>query len=184
VGGKRDALPHSVYVPRCRQQVWCVRKYLSVVRWGNTISRTEEGACRLFSVSQMKGVRCYSAGGSSGSRVTRAAYCTSALPLATILVPATEHGYFVASWWRTPLHHPPKVTRLYFQQTSGIHAPVGKRKGCSLSSRSPAPIADCFHVATMARKHSVLNLREINRNNTHTALVSVLTYYGWVSLIF
>jgi hypothetical protein len=36
----------------------------------------------------------------------------------------------------------------------------------------------------MARKHSVLNLREINRNNTHTALVSVLTYYGWVSLIF
>jgi hypothetical protein len=30
----------------------------------------------------------------------------------------------------------------------------------------------------MAMKHSVLNLREINRNNTHTALASVLTYYG------
>jgi hypothetical protein len=26
--------------------------------------------------------------------------------------------------------------------------------------------------------NSVLNLREINRNNTHTALASVLTYYG------
>jgi hypothetical protein len=25
-----------------------------------------------------------------------------------------EHGYFVASWWRTPLRHPPKVTRSYF----------------------------------------------------------------------
>jgi hypothetical protein len=31
---------------------------------------------------------------------------------------------------------------------------------------------------TMARKHSVLNLREINRKNTHAALASVLTYYG------
>jgi hypothetical protein len=65
---------------------------------------------------------------------------------------------------------PPKVTRFYFQQTSVIHVPVGKRKGCSLSSRSSAPIADSFHVATMARNHSVLNLREINRNNTYTAL--------------
>jgi hypothetical protein len=26
--------------------------------------------------------------------------------------------------------------------------------------------------------NGVLNLREINRNNTHTALASVLTYYG------
>jgi hypothetical protein len=43
---------------------------------------------------------------------------------------------------------------------------VGKRKGCSLSGRSPAPIAGSFHVATMARKLSVLNLREMNRNNT------------------
>jgi hypothetical protein len=76
------------------------------------------------------------------------------------------------------------TNRLYVQQTSGIHAPVGERKGCSLSGRSPAPIADSFHVATMARKHSMLNVREINRNNTHTALASVLTYYGWVSLIF
>jgi hypothetical protein len=55
---------------------------------------------------------------------------------------------------------------------------MGKGKGCSLFGRSPAPIADNFHVAIMARKHSVLNLREINRNNTHTALVSVLIYYG------
>jgi hypothetical protein len=28
----------------------------------------------------------------------------------SILVPGSEHGYFVSSWWRTPLHHPPKVT--------------------------------------------------------------------------
>jgi hypothetical protein len=76
------------------------------------------------------------------------------------------------------------TNRFYFQQTSGIHAPVGKRKGCSLSGRSPAPIADSFHVATMARENSVRNLREINRNNTHTALASVLTYYARVSLIF
>jgi hypothetical protein len=41
---------------------------------------------------------------------------------------------------------------------------VGKRKSCSLSGRSPAPIADSSNVATIARKHSVLNLREINRN--------------------
>jgi hypothetical protein len=56
------------------------------------------------------------------------------------------------------------TNRFYFQQTSGIHAPVGKRKGCSLSGRSPDPIADSFNVATMARKHSVLTSREINRN--------------------
>jgi hypothetical protein len=50
------------------------------------------------------------------------------------------------------------TNRFYFQQTFGIHGPVGKRKSCSLSGRSHAPIADSFHVATMARKHSVLNL--------------------------
>jgi hypothetical protein len=55
---------------------------------------------------------------------------------------------------------------------------VGKRKGCSVSGRSPALIADSSNVATIARKHSVLNLKEINRNNTHTALASMLTYYG------
>jgi hypothetical protein len=77
------------------------------------------------------------------------------------------------------VHHyviPPKLlltNRFYFQQTSGIHAPVGKRKGCSLSGRSPASIAGSFNIATMAGKHSVLNLREINRNNKHTALASV-----------
>jgi hypothetical protein len=111
-------------------------------------------------------------------------YLTPVRTKAGILVPTTEHGYFFASWWRAPLRHPPNITRFYFQQTSGIHAPVGKRKGGSLCGRSHAPIADSFHVATMARKHSVLNLEEINRNNTHTALASVLTYYGWVSLIF
>jgi hypothetical protein len=37
------------------------------------------------------------------------------------------------------------TSRFYFQQTSGIHVPVGKRKGCSSSSRSPGPIADSFH---------------------------------------
>jgi hypothetical protein len=77
------------------------------------------------------------------------------------------------------VHHyviPPKLlltNRVYFQQTSGIHAPVGKRKGGSLSDRSPAPVANSFNVATTARKHRVLNLQEINRNNTHTALDSV-----------
>jgi hypothetical protein len=79
------------------------------------------------------------------------------------------------------VHHyviPQKVTTLYFQETSGIHAPVGKRKGCFLSDRIPAHVTDSFRVATMARKHSVLNLREINRHSTHTTLASVLTYYG------
>jgi hypothetical protein len=47
------------------------------------------------------------------------------------------------------------TNRFYFRQTSGIHAPVRKRKGCSLSGRSPSPIADSFHVATMARKQRV-----------------------------
>jgi hypothetical protein len=111
-------------------------------------------------------------------------HCT--LSASSILVPPSEHGYFVASWWRTPLRHPQKLlltNRLYFQQTSGIHKPVGRRRGWSLTGRNPAPKADSFHVATMARKHSVLNLREINRNNTHTALASVLTYYGWLFLI-
>jgi hypothetical protein len=75
------------------------------------------------------------------------------------------------------------TNRFYFQQTSGTHTPVGKRKGGYLSGRSPAPIADSFNAATVARKHSMLNLREINRNNMHTALASVLTYYGWVYLI-
>jgi hypothetical protein len=50
---------------------------------------------------------------------------------------------------------------------------MGKKKGCSLSGRSPAPIADSFNVATMAKKNSVLNLRYINRNNKHTAFASV-----------
>jgi hypothetical protein len=72
-----------------------------------------------------------------------------------ILEPATEHSYFVASWWHTPIRHPPKVTRFDFQQTSDIHSSVGKRKGCSLSCRSPVPIKDSFHVATMARKQNV-----------------------------
>jgi hypothetical protein len=90
-----------------------------------------------------------------------------------ILLPATEHDYFVASWWRTPLRHPPKVTRFYFQQTSGIHAPVGGKKGCSLSVRSSAPIADSSNVATMARKHSVLNLREGNKQYAHCSCFRV-----------
>jgi hypothetical protein len=69
------------------------------------------------------------------------------------------------SWPADDVHHyviPQKLlltNRFYFQQTSGIHAPVGMRKGCSLSGRSPAPIADSFNVATTERKHSVLNLR-------------------------
>jgi hypothetical protein len=50
-------------------------------------------------------------------------------------------------------------------------------KGGSLAGRSPASMADSSNAATIARQHSVLNLQEINRNNTHTALASVLTYY-------
>jgi hypothetical protein len=89
-----------------------------------------------------------------------------------ILVPADDvHDYVIP---QTLLF----TNRFYFQQSSGIHAPMGKRKGCSLFCRSPTPIADNIHVATMARKHSVLNLQEINQNNTHTALVPMLTYYG------
>jgi hypothetical protein len=59
------------------------------------------------------------------------------------------------------IHHyviPQKLlltNRFYFQQTSDIHAPVGKRKGCSLSGRSPTHIVDSFHVATVARKQCV-----------------------------
>jgi hypothetical protein len=80
-----------------------------------------------------------------------------------ILKPVSEPGYFVASWWRTPLHDPPKViltNRFYFQQTFDIHTPVGKRKGGSLSGRSPAPIVDSSNVATIARKQRV----EFTRN--------------------
>jgi hypothetical protein len=32
-----------------------------------------------------------------------------------------------------------RTNRFYFQHTSGTHVPVGKRKGCLLSGRSPAP---------------------------------------------
>jgi hypothetical protein len=53
-----------------------------------------------------------------------------------------------------------------------------KEKAVLYPLEVPPPIADSFHVATMARKYRVLHLREINRNNTHTALASVLTYYG------
>jgi hypothetical protein len=87
------------------------------------------------------------------------------------------------------VHHdviPPKLlltNRFYFQHTSGIHAPVKKRRGFFLTGRNPAPIADSSNVATIERRHNVLNLREINRNNTHTAFASGLTYYGWVSSI-
>jgi hypothetical protein len=46
------------------------------------------------------------------------------------------------------------------------------------------PTADSLTVATMTWKHNALNLRKINRNDTHTALASVLTDYGWVYSIF
>jgi hypothetical protein len=102
-----------------------------------------------------------------------------------ILVPATEHGYFVASWWRAPLRHPPKVTIFYFSTNFRYSCASGtKEKAALYPVEVPPPIADSFHVATMARKQSVLNLREIDRNNTHTSLASMLTYYGWVSFFF
>jgi hypothetical protein len=52
-----------------------------------------------------------------------------------------------------------------------------KEKAALYPVEVPPPTADSFHIATMARKRSVLNLREINRNNRHTALASMLTYY-------
>jgi hypothetical protein len=79
------------------------------------------------------------------------------------------------------VHHyviPQKLLDSIFNNLPVFMRQWGKIKGCSLSGRSPARIADTFLVAKMARKQSVLNLREINRNNTHTALDSVLTYYG------
>jgi hypothetical protein len=36
------------------------------------------------------------------------------------LVPVNEHGYFVSSWWRTPLRHPPKVTIGYYWPIDSI----------------------------------------------------------------
>jgi hypothetical protein len=60
----------------------------------------------------------------------------------------------------------------------------GKEKSVLYPVEVLPPIADSCNVATIARKHSMLNLQEINRNNTHTALASVLTYCGRVSLIF
>jgi hypothetical protein len=63
------------------------------------------------------------------------------------------------------VHHyviPPKLLltiRFYFQQTSGIHVPVGKIKGGSLSGRSPASIAGSSNVATIARKQRVEFMR-------------------------
>jgi hypothetical protein len=49
----------------------------------------------------------------------------------------------------------------------------GKEKAVLYPVEVPRPIADSFNAATMARKHSVLNLREMNRNNKHSALASV-----------
>jgi hypothetical protein len=59
----------------------------------------------------------------------------------------------------------------------------GKEKGVLY----PLQVPPSQHAAFMLPQwqgNRVLNLREINRNNTHTALASVLTYYGRVSLIF
>jgi hypothetical protein len=52
-----------------------------------------------------------------------------------------------------------------------------KEKAVLYPVEFPPPWQTAF-MLPMARKHSVLNLREINRNNTHTALASVLTYHG------
>jgi hypothetical protein len=53
-----------------------------------------------------------------------------------------------------------------------------KEKAVLYLVEGPPPIADSSNVVTIERKQSVLNLREINRNNTHTARASGLTYYG------
>jgi hypothetical protein len=45
----------------------------------------------------------------------------------------------------------------------------------------PVEVPPLYQTAFMLPQwqgNSVLSLREINRNNTHTALTSVLTYYG------
>jgi hypothetical protein len=71
------------------------------------------------------------------------------------------------------VHHyviPQKLLDLIFNKLPVFMCQWGaKKKGCSLSGRSPAPI-DSFHVATMVRKD--VKLREININNMHTALAS------------
>jgi hypothetical protein len=47
----------------------------------------------------------------------------------------------------------------------------------------PPPWQTAF-MLPQRQRNSVLNLREINRNNTRTAPAFMLTYYGRVSLIF
>jgi hypothetical protein len=42
----------------------------------------------------------------------------------TVIVPATEHGYFVASWWRTALRNPPKVTMRQWEKEKAVLYPV------------------------------------------------------------
>jgi hypothetical protein len=45
-----------------------------------------------------------------------------------ILVPATEHGYIVASWWRTPLRHPPKSYWILFLTNFPYSCASGKKE--------------------------------------------------------
>jgi hypothetical protein len=74
----------------------------------------------------------------------------------------------------------PLKRRLTFNGLHGVTSQKivwKKEKAVLYPVEVPLPIANSFHVTTMARKHSVLNLREINRNKTLTALASVLTYY-------
>jgi hypothetical protein len=75
------------------------------------------------------------------TRVIRLNYTPSKVFSNQLVSPATSSS-------ADDVHHyviPPKLlltNRVYFQQPSGIHAPVGKRKGGSLSGGSPAPIAE------------------------------------------
>jgi hypothetical protein len=52
-----------------------------------------------------------------------------------------------------------------------------KEKAVLYPAEVPSPSQTAFMLPQW-QGNSVLNLREINRNNTHTALASVLTYYG------
>jgi hypothetical protein len=74
-----------------------------------------------------------------------------------------HHNY--ASDWRRLLRHqlmtytikssPPKLLDFIFNKLLVFMRQWEKGKYCSLSGRSPAPIADSFYFATMARKQRV-----------------------------
>jgi hypothetical protein len=100
-----------------------------------------------------------------------------------ILVPATEQA---TSSPADDVHHyvvPQKLPDSIFNKLSVFMRQWEKEKAVLYQVKFPPPYQTAFMLPQW-QGNSLLNLRKINRNNTHTALASVLTYYGWVSLIF